>query len=215
MIADTLSRAYDKGNVDSSTEKDVDQHVNLIKEYTPVSDPMWDKIAKYTKEDPILSDVCHALEFGWDSARAQSLKPYYHFRAEIAEVDGVLMKGNKIIVPDLLKEEMLSKIHEGHMAIVKCQERARRVLYWPGISKDVEDKVNRCKVCLNHRYQQQKEPLQPHEIPSRPWVKIGADLFKFCSKDYLVVVHYTSNYPEVAKLDDLSSQTTVNHISRL
>ena len=43
-------------------------------------------------------------------------------------------------------------------------------------------------------------------------MKIGADVFTLFGKNFLVVVDYTSNYPEVAKLEDLSSTNTINHM---
>lgn len=215
VLADALSRAYNKTNTESSSEREVAMHVNMIKENTPVSDPMWNKIAEHTERDPILSQVVNALEYGWESDRARNLKPYYHFRGEIAEVDGVLLKGSKIIIPESLKEEMLTIIHEGHMSAGKCQERARQVVYWPNINRDIDTKISKCEVCLKFKYQQPKEPLQPHDIPNMPWVKIGADLFSWNGQDYLVVVDYTSNYPEVARLEDLSSQTTISHMKSI
>ena len=53
-----------------------------------------------------------------------------------------------------------------------------------------------------------------HEIPEKPWRKIGADLFTLFGKNFLVVVDYTSNYPEVAKLD-LSSTNTISHMKSI
>jgi len=44
-------------------------------------------------------------------------------------------------------------------------------------------------------------------IPSYPWKKVGADLFYFKGKTYLVVVDYFSQYPEVVlKLQDTTSK---------
>ncbi|GFO34956.1 transposon ty3-i Gag-Pol polyprotein [Plakobranchus ocellatus] len=39
-----------------------------------------------------------------------------------------------------------------------------------------------------------------HEIPNRPWAKLGADIFHFGGHDYLLVVDYFSKYPEIARL---------------
>ncbi|KAI0210089.1 hypothetical protein LSAT2_005183, partial [Lamellibrachia satsuma] len=62
-----------------------------------VSDPMWEKIGPHTKEDGEQQDVLKAMHFEWESNRAQSLKPYYHFRGNVADIDGVLVKGPKDI----------------------------------------------------------------------------------------------------------------------
>ena len=47
------------------------------------------------------------------------------------------------------------------------------------------------------------EPLLKHEIPDQPWVKIGAGLFLFNNKDYVIVVDYTSKFLEVSHLAEI------------
>ena len=49
-----------------------------------------------------------------------------------------------------------------------------------------------------------------HDIPSRPWQKIGSDLFDWNGKPHLIVVDYYSRYPEVAELGDTKAQTIIN-----
>ena len=226
IVADTLSRAFDRSVKKSNTEEEIKAHVDVVRHNAQVSDPMWEKIAIHTKEDEVLQDVMNAVHFGWEkfheyvygateSDQAQSLKPYYHFRGDITEIDGVLVKGSKVIIPKMLQGEMLKKIHEGHLGIEKCQARARQVMYWPNINNDIENHIGRCGTCQKHRYKQAKEPMEQHEVPEKPWRKIGADLFTLFGKNFLVVVDYTSNYPEVAKLEDLSSTNTISHMKSI
>jgi hypothetical protein len=42
-----------------------------------------------------------------------------------------------------MRQEMLMRIHTGHMGIQKSKERARDVLYWPGMATEIEDHVSR------------------------------------------------------------------------
>ena len=193
IVADTLSRAHGP-EAESNTEEEIQLHVDMVRKTYPVSDPVWDRIRVNTDQDPELQAIKNAMNTGWELPMGSSLKPYYHFREMITEVDGVLVKGSKIIIPRALRPEMLDKIHEGHMEIEKCQARARQVMYWPNSCQHIEHKVNRCSVCQQFRYRQPKEPLQQHEVPSEPWLNIGADLFNLNGSNYLVVVDYTSNY---------------------
>ena len=39
------------------------------------------------------------------------------------------------------------------------------------------------------------DPLQPHEIPTAPWKKLGTDLFQIEDKHYLVVANYFVEIP--------------------
>ena len=57
--------------------------------------------------------------------------------------------------------------------------------------------------------------MEQHKVLEKPSRKIGADLFTLFGKNVLVVVDYTSNYPEVAKLEDLSSTNTITHMKSI
>ena len=42
---------------------------------------------------------------------------YYAFRDELSTVDGILFKGQRIVIPTSMRAEMLKRIHEGHLRI--------------------------------------------------------------------------------------------------
>ena len=90
-----------------------------------------------------------------------------------------MFKGERLVIPASVKNEMLAKIHASHIGIQGSLRRAREVIYWPGMNKDVEDYVCKCTVCSSQPVQQGKEPLICHELPNRPWEKIAVDLFDF------------------------------------
>ena len=68
--------------------------------------------------------------------------------------------------------------------------------------------ILKCPVCLAHRPAQAPEPLLPHEIPTRPWEKVGADLFEFSGSTYLLLVDYYTNFVEV----ELVTRFTASHV---
>ena len=61
--------------------------------------------------------------------------------SEISVENGLLMRGCCIVIPSELQQEMLNKIHDGHLGITKCRTRARQSIWWPGLSKQLEEKV--------------------------------------------------------------------------
>ena len=93
--------------------------------------------------------------------------------------------------------------------------RARESVYWPGISKDIQEVVRGCPTCMEFSKAQQKEPLMPHPSPQYPWQKVGADLFQVEGKDYLVVADYFSLYPEVVSLSRFTSLAVQNALKPL
>jgi predicted Fe-S protein YdhL (DUF1289 family) len=89
------------------------------------------------------------------------------------------------VVPKDLGKSMIKIIHCGHGGIQGCLRRARELLFWPGMSSEVKDFVSNCSTCNDHRNNQQNEPLLSHEVISRPWAKIGVDLFQFGGRGLL------------------------------
>ena len=82
------------------------------------------------------------IKRGWPSTRSATLpgaKPYWNFRDEVSIIQGILFKGEKVIIPMEMRKEMLQIIHNSHLGIEKCKRRARDVLYWPGMSSEIED----------------------------------------------------------------------------
>ena len=117
----------------------------------------------------------------------------------------LMLKSQKIIVPKALRHEMLGRIHTGHMGMQKCKERARDVLFWPGMCKEIETIVEKCLTCQEYRNAQQKEPLRPHDIPVRPWQMLATDMFVKNNTTNVLVVDYYSNYFEIAQLASTKS----------
>ena len=90
---------------------------------------------------------------------------YWNFRNQLSVINGLVMNGEKIIIPQELRAEILCKIHSAHFGIQLCLRRARDVMFWPRISKDIIEMVSKCSICLEHRNANPKEPLIPLEVP--------------------------------------------------
>ena len=56
------------------------------------------------------------------------------------------MKGNQITVPMVMRSEMLDTVNMLHLGVAKCKQLIRDVLFWPGTSKQIEDKVTSMSV---------------------------------------------------------------------
>ena len=61
-------------------------------------------------------------------------------------------------------------------------------MFWLGISDDIRNAVRACDIFQKHRSAQQKEPLMPHGVLIMPWVKLGINIFKHRSHNYLLVL---------------------------
>ena len=89
----------------------------------------------------------------------------------------LLMYNLRIVVPLSLQKETLQIVHEGHQGIVRCRMRTKMSVWWLGISKHVEEFVQRWPICARDR-EPRREPLTPTPLPDYPWQVIGSDLFQ-------------------------------------
>ena len=103
------------------------------------------------------------------------------------------------------------KLHHGHQGIDRCRQQAKISVWWPGLSRHVEDFVRKCEHCAKHAVPR-KEPMIPSTLPDYPWQKVGTDLFVLGKDTYIVIVDYFSRYPEIMKL---TSTTSLSIISAL
>jgi transposase InsO family protein len=53
-------------------------------------------------------------------------------------------------------------------------------------------------------------PIQQPELPTRPWEKIGSDIFEYKGKRYLMIVDYYSRFIIVKYLPDIRAETVSN-----
>ena len=54
-----------------------------------------------------------------------------------------------------------------------------------------------------------RTPGVGHEIPTRPWSKVATDLFVYNGDNFVVIVDYYSNFIEVERVKNTSSQSVI------
>lgn len=114
------------------------------------------------------------------------------------------MKGERLIIPECMRPDILQRLHQGHQGINKCLTRARESVWWPGITSAIKQMIERCEICACEA-QIPVEPLLMTELPSRPWQRVAADLFQWQNGNYLVMIDYFSRYTEVCSLQGSTS----------
>ena len=78
---------------------------------------------------------------GWPDSRDElhvALQPYWSYRDELAVINGIILKGKCIIIPNSLKEQVLNQLRTNHMGIEKTKLLAHECVYWPSIDVDIE-----------------------------------------------------------------------------
>ena len=190
--ADTLSRAplHDATTTaDTHLEEDTCVFVNHVLESLPACDKRLEELRVHQLEDEICQQLMLFCRKGWpDKSSLKGLvKLYQPFAAERNIHNGLILKGCGILVPSSMRSEILDKIHDGHQGITKCRARARESVWWPGMSRQIEELVQNCGVCCKHT-SNKAEPMIASELPQLPWQKVASDLFEIKGQKYLLVV---------------------------
>ena len=217
LIADALSRCPMPGTEEKS-HQDVEAHVREVEASWPVKDATLDSLREKTKEDVELSCAISYTLNGWPAHKQDVMlaaRNLYDLRSELSVQDGLLLRGNRIVVPTESRQETLEKIHHGHMGVAKCRERAKQSVWWPQIGRDIKERVASCRQCLEERPSHPKEPLLPSALPDRPFQKVAVDLFDFKREPYVVMTDYYSRYFEVGYLPNQRATTLVGKLKTM
>ncbi|XP_064423636.1 uncharacterized protein K02A2.6-like [Latimeria chalumnae] len=215
-IADTLNRATQTPEQELK-EAEEEFEVHQVIQNLLVSEERLIKFKVETSEDPKLNQLKDIVLNGWPDQRSAvepSIREYWNYRDEISMNEGLLLKGDKLIVPDSMRKEMLDKLHSSHFGIEKCRIRAGDILFWPGMNKQIAKIISKCSTCNSYQRSQQKEPLICHQIPDRPWQILASDLFEFGGDDYLILVDYYSKFFEISKLQNTRSSTIIDKLKQ-
>ena len=122
MVADTLSRSFSSKEVASTTESEVHIHVCAVKSSLPVSERKWAELAEETEKDCELQRVIRSMADGSDICP----KPYVTFIDELTIVDGVILKGQRVIVPENMRADIASANTRGSLGHREMYETSPR-----------------------------------------------------------------------------------------
>lgn len=139
--------------------------------------------------------------------------------------DGLVTWQDRIYVPidSQLREKIIRLHHDslisGHLGRYKTQELITRNYWWPGLQRDIQKYITGCDSCQKTKVHRQKphSPLNPNEVPSRPWEVVTVDLIgelpeskgfnaicvvvdRFTKQIHLVPTHTTLTAEGMAKI---------------
>ena len=195
-IADTLSRAFlQEPNQQSKVCVQLEEI--RMSEGWPEEETQLDEIREATSKDEELQCVMQLISREFPATKRIAptpAHPYFNCRFELSVQNGIVYKGDRIIIPRTLRSQIIKRIHSSHLGVEGCLRRAREALYWPNMNTAVRDSVSTCDVCNSFQPEQQQEPLLPQKIPDRPWSQIGVDLFELQDTHYVIAVDYYSNF---------------------
>ena len=166
-VADTLSRKFIPAEPeDSDTVEDLDMQVYCLFNNMPVSDKKMQQSRRATAEDPQMQELKSTILEGWRELHRNckpTISEFWNFRDQLSNLDGII-KGEKILVPASLRPEMIQKIHSSHLGIERTKQRAREILFWPGMATQIYNAIAACSICAPTRPSNPKQPLMPSAV---------------------------------------------------
>ena len=84
-----------------------------------------------------------------------------------------------------------------------------------GMAAQIKDIISQYAICNEFRGAQQKGPMIPHKLPTKPWEICATDLFELDRETYIVIAEYYSKFFEVKKINSSSSKTIMNVLKEM
>ncbi|UYV73923.1 K02A2.6-like, partial [Cordylochernes scorpioides] len=215
FVADHLSRDPLKDEVDTSYLEGQTESVHML---LVTTDEKIKRLQKETHGDHTLIQLIEYAKNGWPKYKTKvcdEAKPYWQFQDEIHVSDGIVYKGNCILVPSTLRKEILQVVHSSHQGIAASKEKARSAFYWPGMITQVENEVEKCRTCQEYSRKNPEESRIAHEIPEFPWEKIAVDFMEVSGTSSILVVDYHSKFVEIRKLSSKRETETIMQLKTI
>lgn len=205
-IADALSRLSTVNMSEKPFDESIENYIQSIAENSVPFAVTFNEIVRETEMDPSIQEVLKALQI--KSAIPKEYQPYEN---ELCAAGGVLLRGNRLVIPKSLRDRVLAVAHEAHPGIAAMKRRLRQKVWWPSIDKQTEECVKRCKQCILVSSLGPPEPLLRSRMPEKPWSDIAIDFMGPLPSGHnlLVMVDYFSRFTEVVVMKQITATRTV------
>ena len=157
------------------------------------------EIEKASAGDPEISLVKECVRTGdWSACNVPA---YLHVKNELCSYGQLLLRGSRIVIPQVLREHVLKLAHEGHQGIVKTNANAEKL-------------CKSCHGCQAVSEYSPPEPMARAYPPSGLWQDCAADILGPLpsGENLLVVVDYYSRYFEVVILRSTTSAKVIDSL---
>ena len=104
-----------------------------------------EEVKNATKKDKMLQSLMLAIQTGhWEDPEISN---FTRFREELSVHDGLVLRGNRLVIPETLQQKVVAIAHQSHQGIVKTKQCIREKVWFHAIDKLVEDAVKSCIPC--------------------------------------------------------------------
>ena len=155
--------------------KVAEDYINYVCTKAVPKDVALQDVVTATAEEPVLVKVIQCMRDGkW--YQHDGLAPDEKLCGELSVTEGgILLRGNRIVVPRSLQRTLVDAAHEGHQGIVKTKFMLHAKVWFLAMDSLVDRMVSSCSACATVSKDERVRPLQMSEFPDRKWQCLSAD----------------------------------------
>ena len=130
-------------------------------------------------DDRQIERLRHFIALGLPPYNDSTLKGFHKVFSELSiGTDDILYRGDRILLPQSLCDEVISIAHNGSHAGQDAVKRRIRAHFWfPNLDNTVQQHLQTCHDCQIHTRSPTKIPLSSSPTPHHPWESVSLDLF--------------------------------------
>ena len=102
--------------------------------------------------------------FGWSSKVDVEYRPYFNRKNELTVAQGCVMWGNRVIIPEKLREKILEELHGSHLGMVKMKSLARSYVWWPKLDAEIKTMIKSCTSSLTYNAMPKPAPIKAWDL---------------------------------------------------
>ena len=182
----------------------------------PVRVLTWARLQLEVKNSPQCKSLMLLMAKGLPENKVdwpEALLPYYPYRQNLLAVDGVILCGERPLIPPSLREELVQHLHAAHQGVTKMLGRAAQTVFWPGLKADITSHRESCRGCVERAPSNPAPPPSEPVQPDFPFSHIVADFFTV-DATYLALADRYSNWLSIFKLKKDDSVHVIEALRR-
>jgi len=216
--ADYLSRhAIPLGMTSQGIQKETSELEKTVwfLQYSPYTEAVnINNLINATNNDSTMMSLKKFIRKGYIPKSNTKLAPFSKIWNQLTISDsGLILKGDKIVIPESLVEIAIEKAHQGgHPGMTSMKRRLRSHFWCPRLNQRIENMVKSCKECTMFTPKTRKNVMHPHQLKDfNSWEKLSLDLFGPLpdQRHIIVAQDMVSKFPAAKIL----SKTDAKHVT--
>ena len=175
---------------------DTDKHLQAI---------TWDRVVAAAAQDEECQLLSQAISSGFPPSKnelPELIRRYWPVQDELYTICGVPLKDSRILIPRLLRAEVLECLHAAHQGVNGMLANARQRLFWLGLEANLRQTRAQGRGCNEMAPSQPREPMAEPPTPQFPFQHTVVDFCGISGNKYVIFADRYTGWVEAALMKD-------------